>query len=124
MSFRSPLGKVRGLGSAKNGTHHWWMQKITAVALIPLTIWFVASIVQMTQSDYEVVITWMNSPIVAILMTLFIITSIYHLKLGLQVIIEDYFHTEGTKMALQIFVTFGCFALGITALFSILKIAL
>jgi succinate dehydrogenase / fumarate reductase, membrane anchor subunit len=124
MSLRSPLGKVRGLGSAKNGTHHWWMQKITAVALIPMTIWFVSSIVHMTQADYEIVINWMNSPVVAILMMLFVATSIYHLKLGLQVIIEDYIHEEGSKIALQMIVTFGCVVLATTALFSILKIAL
>lgn len=124
MSLRSPLGKVRGLGSAKNGTHHWWMQKVTAVALIPLTIWFVASVVQMTQASYEVVINWLNSPVVAVLMILFIFTGIYHLKLGLQVIIEDYIHSEGSKVALQMIVTFGCIVIATTALFSILKIAL
>lgn len=124
MSLRSPLGKVRGLGSAKNGTHHWWMQKLTAVALIPLSIWFVASIVQMTQADYEIVINWMNSPMVAVLMLLFVITGIYHLKLGLQVIIEDYIHDEGWKVFYQTAVLFGCVALATTALFSILKIAL
>lgn len=124
MSLRSPLGKVRGLGSAKGGTHHWWMQKITAVALIPMTVWFVSSIVQMTQADYEVVINWMNSPVNAVLMILFVATGIYHLKLGLQVIIEDYIHSEGWKTIYQIAVIFGCVALATTALFSILKIAL
>lgn len=124
MSLRSPLGKVRGLGSAKNGTHHWWMQKVTAVALIPLTVWFVSSIVQMTQADYGAVVKWMSSPVVAVLMMLFIITGIYHLKLGLQVIIEDYIHSEGQKVALQMFVTFGCVLIGMLAIFSILKIAL
>jgi succinate dehydrogenase / fumarate reductase membrane anchor subunit len=124
MSLRSPLGKVRGLGSAKNGTHHWWMQKVSAVALVPLTIWFVSSIVQMTRADYEVVINWMHSPIVAVLMLLFIIKGIYHLKLGLQVIIEDYIHSEGSKVLLQMLVTFSCVVIGTTASFSILKIAL
>jgi succinate dehydrogenase / fumarate reductase membrane anchor subunit len=124
MSLRSPLGKVRGLGSAKNGTHHWWMQKVSAVALVQLTIWFVSSIVQMTRADYEVVINWMNSPIVAVLMLLFVTTGIYHLKLGLQVIIEDYIHSEGSKVFLQMLVTFSCVAVGTTAGFSILKIAL
>lgn len=124
MSLRSPLGKVRGLGSAKNGTHHWWMQKVTAVALIPLTVWFVSSVVQMTQADYGAVVKWMSSPVVAVLMMLFIITGIYHLKLGLQVIIEDYIHSEGQKVALQMFVTFGCVLIGMLAIFSILKIAL
>lgn len=124
MSLRSPLGKVRGLGSAKNGTHHWWMQKVTAVALIPLTIWFVASVVQMTQADYNTVVQWMSSPVVAVLLTLFIVTGIYHLKLGLQVIIEDYIHSEGQKVMLQMLVTFGCVLVGALAVFSILKIAL
>ena len=124
MSLRSPLGKVRGLGSAKNGTHHWWMQKVTAVALIPLTVWFVSSVVQMTQADYGAVVKWMSSPVVAVLMMLFIITGIYHLKLGLEVIIEDYIHSEGQKVALQMFVTFGCVFIGMLAVFSILKIAL
>jgi len=124
MSLRSPLGKVRGLGSAKNGTHHWWMQKVTAVALIPLTIWFVASVVQMTTAEYEVVISWLNSPIVAILMMLFVFTSLYHLRLGLQVIIEDYIHSEGAKIFFQMIVTFGCIVIATATIFSILKIAL
>lgn len=124
MSLRSPLGKVRGLGSAKNGTHHWWMQKVTAVALIPLTVWFVSSIVQMTQADYGAVVKWMSSPVVAVLMMLFIITGVYHLKLGLQVIVEDYIHVEGQKIAFQMIITFGCVLIGALAVFSILKIAL
>ncbi|HPF45254.1 MAG: succinate dehydrogenase, hydrophobic membrane anchor protein [Alphaproteobacteria bacterium] len=124
MSLRSPLGKVRGLGSAKNGTHHWWMQKVTAVALIPLTIWFVSSVVQMTQASYEVVINWMTSPIVTVLMTLFVATGIYHLKLGLQVVIEDYIHSESAKVVLQMTVSFCCIITATAAIFSILKIAL
>lgn len=124
MSLRSPLGKVRGLGSGKNGTHHWWMQRVTAVSLIPLTIWFVSSVIQMTQADYATVVKWMSSPVVAVLLSLFIITGMYHLKLGLQVIIEDYIHTEGQKMALQMLVSFGCVLIGTMAVFSILKIAL
>jgi succinate dehydrogenase / fumarate reductase membrane anchor subunit len=124
MSLRSPLGKVRGLGSAKSGTHHWWMQKVTAIALIPLTVWFVSSVVQMTQADYASVVKWMSSPVFAVLMMLFIVTGIYHLKLGLQVIIEDYIHSEGQKHALLMLVTFGCVLIGALAVFSILKIAL
>jgi len=100
------------------------MQKVTAIALIPLTVWFVSSVVQMTQADYASVVKWMSSPVVAVLMMLFIVTGIYHLKLGLQVIIEDYIHSEGQKHALLMLVTFGCVLIGALAVFSILKIAL
>lgn len=122
--MQTPLGKVRGLGSAKNGTHHWWMQKVTAVALIPLTIWFVASLVQLTSSDYEAAFMWVAYPLNAILMILFISTGVYHLKLGIQVVVEDYIHVEMTKVILQMIVTFGCAALGLTGVLAILKIAL
>ncbi|WP_420717537.1 succinate dehydrogenase, hydrophobic membrane anchor protein [Emcibacter sp.] len=124
MSLRTPLGKVRGLGSAKNGTHHWWMQKVTAVALIPLTVWFMASMVQMTQAGFEVAVTWLSSPIPAILMILFVTTGLYHLKLGLQVIVEDYVHGEGLKTIIQMLITFGCILLAVAAVFSILKVAI
>ncbi|WP_138380991.1 succinate dehydrogenase, hydrophobic membrane anchor protein [Luteithermobacter gelatinilyticus] len=124
MSLRTPLGKVRGLGSAKSGTHHWWMQKVSAVALIPLTVWFVASIVQMTGADYEMAVSWLSSPIPAVLMILFISTALYHLKLGLQVIVEDYVHTEGLKLACQMAITFGCVLVAVAAIFSVLKVAL
>jgi len=122
--MKTPIAKVRGLGSAGNGTHHWWMQKLTALALIPLTIWFVASIVQMTGADYRTVMTWMASPVSATLMLIFMITGLYHLKLGLQVVVEDYIHREGLKMALQITILFGCILLAVVSVFSILKVAL
>ncbi|MFC7048223.1 succinate dehydrogenase, hydrophobic membrane anchor protein [Emcibacter nanhaiensis] len=124
MSLRTPLGKVRGLGSAKNGTHHWWMQKVTAVALVPLTVWFVASLAQLTQAPYEVALNWLSSPIPAILMVLFVTTGLYHLKLGLQVIVEDYVHGEFTKTVVQMLITFGCVVLAVAAVFSILKVAI
>ena len=100
------------------------MQKVTAVALIQLTIWLVASIVRLTTAEYEIVISWINSPIVAVLMMLFVFTSIYHLRLGLQVIIEDYINSEGAKIFFQIIVTFGCIVIATATIFSILKIAL
>ncbi|VAX03151.1 Succinate dehydrogenase hydrophobic membrane anchor protein [hydrothermal vent metagenome] len=124
MSFNTPISKVRGLGSARNGTHHWWMQKIAAVALIPLTIWFVASIVQMTNADYFTVRTWLSSPIPAILMLIYIVIAIYHLRLGLQAIVEDYIHSEGMKVGLQFSILFGCTIIAVASIFSVLKIAL
>lgn len=124
MSLRTPIGKVRGLGSAKGGTHHWWMQKVTAVALIPLTIWFVASVVQMTGADYVMAVSWLGSPVVSVLMILFITTGLYHLKLGIQVVIEDYVHGEALKLFSMILVTFACVVIGAVSVFSILQIAL
>ncbi|MBL4612824.1 MAG: succinate dehydrogenase, hydrophobic membrane anchor protein [Emcibacter sp.] len=124
MDLNTPISKVRGLGSAKSGTEHWWMQKIAAVALIPLTIWFVASIVQMTQADYFTVKAWLSSPVSAILMLLYIVIGLYHLRLGLQAIVEDYIHAEGMKIFLQFSILFGCTIIAVASIFSVLKIAL
>lgn len=124
MSMNTPISKVRGLGSAKSGTHHWWMQKIAAVALIPLTIWFVASIVQMTSADYFTVRAWLASPISAILMLLYIVIGLYHLRLGLVEVVEDYIHAAGMKVFLQFSILFGCTVIAVASIFSVLKIAL
>lgn len=124
MSMNTPISKVRGLGSARSGTHHWWMQKIAAVALIPLTIWFVASIVQMTNADYFTVRAWLASPVSATLMLLYIVIGLYHLRLGLQAVVEDYIHTEGMKIFLQFSILFGCTVIAVGSIFSVLKIAL
>lgn len=123
MSLRTPIGRVRGLGSAKDGTHHWWLQRLTAVALVPLTVWFVASIVGLAGADYDTVVTWIGQPVVAVVLILFLFTSFYHLKLGLQVVVEDYVHNEGVKMAVQIAITFGCILVGALSIFAVLKIA-
>lgn len=123
MSLRTPLGRVRGLGSAKDGTHHWLLQRVTAVALIPLTVWIVASFVALVGADYETVREWMALPLVAVLFILFIATGLYHLKLGLQVVIEDYVHGEGLKIVSQMAVSFACVLVGAASIFAILKIA-
>ena len=123
MSMRTPLGRVRGLGSARNGTHHWWMQRVTAVALVPLVVWFVASLVGLLHADYETVTLWIGQPTVAVLLVLFLLSGFYHLKLGLQVIVEDYVHGEAAKVAVQLAITFGCILVGALSIFSVLKIA-
>lgn len=123
MSLRTPLGRVRGLGSAKDGTHHWWMQRVTAVALVPLTVWFVASLVALAGADYETAVAWIGQPVVAVLLILFLFTGFYHLKLGVQVIVEDYVHHEGAKVASQMAVIFGCIVVGALSIFAVLKIA-
>jgi succinate dehydrogenase / fumarate reductase membrane anchor subunit len=123
MSMRTPLGRVRGLGSAKEGVHHWWIQRLTAVALIPLLIWFVASLVQMAGADYAHVVAWIARTPVAVLLTLLFVAGIWHLALGLQVVIEDYVHGEPCRIVTLVLVKFGCFALAAAAVFSVLKIA-
>ena len=124
MSVRTPLGKARGLGSAKDGTHHFWVQRLTAIALIPLTIWFVAALVSLVGAGHGAVTDWLGRPVPAILMLLLIVSGLYHLKLGLQVIVEDYVHKEGLKLASQIAITLGCAVVGFASAFAVLKISL
>jgi succinate dehydrogenase / fumarate reductase membrane anchor subunit len=98
MSFRTNLGRVRGLGSVKNGTSHWWAQRITAIALIPLSIWFIFSVVTLVGIDYSGFKIWLNKPGSVLLMVLFVLALFYHIQLGLQVVLEDYIHSEKIKI--------------------------
>lgn len=123
MSMRTPLGRVRGLGSAKEGVGHWWAQRLTAVALVPLLLWFVASLVQMAGADHAHVVAWIAHLPVAVLLSLLFVAGLYHLALGLQVVIEDYIHGEPCRMVALVLVKFGCWALAAAAVFSVLKIA-
>ena len=122
MQFRSPLGKVRGLGSAKDGTHHWWMQRVTAAGNVVLMLWFVASLLRLPGLDYETVVKWLASPLVAVPMLLLTANVFWHLRLGLQVVLEDYQHDE-TKIGGLILLNFYAIALAALSIFSILKIA-
>ena len=123
-SMRTELGRVRGLGSAKDGAHHWWMQRLTAIALIPLTLWFVVSITGLAGAGHAETAAWLASPFVAITMILLVTATLYHAALGVQVVVEDYIHHEGWKFCWLIGVKLVFFVLGVTALFSILKLAL
>ena len=124
MKFRSALGTVRGLGSAKDGTHHWWMQRVTALALIPLTIWFVVSVVALLGKDHAAFTAWVKNPISATLLVLLLAATFHHAQLGLQVVIEDYVHREGTKIAALLLVKFTAVILAGIGIFSVLRIAL
>jgi succinate dehydrogenase / fumarate reductase, membrane anchor subunit len=121
-SLRSDLGRVRGLGSAKGGTHHWWMQRLTALALVPLTIWFAVSIVGLANAPHSEAVDWIASPVSAVLLVLLIAATFHHAQLGLQVVIEDYIHAEGWKIALLIAVKGLAVLLAVTALFAVLRI--
>ena len=123
MSMRTPLGKVRGLGSAKEGTEHWWMQRLTAIALVPLTIWFVVSLVALIDAGHATMVAWIQNPFSAALLVLFLGTGFYHLKLGVQVVIEDYVHAEGLKTASLVALTFACWLVALVSIISVLKIA-
>lgn len=98
-SMRNPLAHARGLGSAKEGSHHWWLQRVTAVVLVPAVFWLVASIIFMIGQPYEIVRVWFGNLFVATLLILVLFATFYHSVLGIQVIIEDYVHQEGARIA-------------------------
>ena len=122
MSLRSPLGRVRGLGTAKEGVGHWWSQRLTAIALIPLAIWFVASVAALTGADYQTLRDWVASPLVASLLILLIVATFYHAYLGLQVVIEDYVHSEGVKIGALVVVKGLSILLAVIGIVSVLSL--
>jgi len=122
MDMRTPLSRAIGLGSAHSGVQHWWAQRVSAIALIPLTVWFIASIVAQTGADYVNFVAWMRNPITDILMGLLLIALFYHAALGLQVIVEDYIHYD-FKFAAVIAARLTCFTLGVAGIVATLRIA-
>ena len=124
MSIRTPLAAARGLGSAKSGTGHFWSQRVSAVALVPLTLWFVISLVAHVGADYASVTSWLSSPLVAVLMIVYLAAIYYHSQLGLQVVAEDYIHTEWLKMATIVVLQFINILLAVAAIISVLMIVL
>jgi len=124
MSLVNPLARVLGLGSAKSGVHHWWLQRITAMALLPLTLWVVWAAATMGAAEHAVVLGWMANPVNAALLLVWVTVMLYHAQLGLQVVIEDYVHAPAMAMFLHILSKFAV-ALGIViSVLSILRIAL
>ncbi len=123
MSLRNPLATARGLGSAKSGTGHWWAQRVSALALIPLSLWFAVSALGLVHADYVVVITWLHAPWTAVLLSLFLFTVFYHAYLGVQVVVEDYVHTEWLKIATLLLIKFACILCAAAGVFTALRIA-
>lgn len=123
MTYRTPLGRVRGLGSAKSGTKHFIHQRFTAVALLPLTIWMLWAVSQWIGKEYEDVVSWLSVSYHAIPLGLYILCTFLHAKLGLQTVIEDYVHCEKKKLFMLIFLNMAIYGLGFTALFSLARLA-
>lgn len=121
--LRSPLGRVMGLGSAKEGVAHWWMQRVTAVALVPLVLWFVSDLIGMTGADHADAVAWLHSPFPAIATVLMLIALFYHMALGVQVVIEDYVHAEWLKVSALLLNKFIAFMLAAAGIFAVLRIA-
>jgi succinate dehydrogenase / fumarate reductase membrane anchor subunit len=121
--LRSPLGRVMGLGSAKEGVAHWWAQRLTAVAMIPLLLWFVISLIALAGADRAAVTTWLASPLPAIATILMLIAVFYHMSLGMQVVIEDYVHSEWSKITLLVLNKFVALVLAVAGIFAVLRIA-
>jgi len=122
VSLQSPLGRVLGLGSAKEGVHHWWVQRLTSVALIPLSVWFVVSLLALPALDYTTVRAWIGHGWTALLLILFIGVATWHSRLGMQVIIEDYVR-GGAKTVALVLSTFAHGLVGAAAVFATLRIA-
>ena len=123
MSMRSPLRRVRGLGSARSGTEHFWHQRLTAMANIPLTIGFVVVVASLMGRNHAAVVQILGSPLVAVLMLLFILSATVHMRIGMQVIIEDYVHDEVAKFTMLIANTFFAVVVALASAFAILKLS-
>jgi succinate dehydrogenase / fumarate reductase membrane anchor subunit len=122
MKYQTPLAQARGLGSAREGSHHWWRQRVTAVALFPLTLWFAVAVSQLPSANYQNVVLWMSQPWNSLLLLSFILLSIYHAMLGLQVVIEDYVHNDWMKMVGMLGVRLVMAFLALASGFAVLRI--
>jgi succinate dehydrogenase / fumarate reductase membrane anchor subunit len=120
--MRDPLKNVRGLGSAKEGVQHWWVQRVTAVALVPLVLVMLVAMLRLGTADHATVVAAFHHPLLAIVALLTVLALFWHLRLGLQVVIEDYIHTESTKIVVLLAVTFAVFLVGGIAALSVLKL--
>jgi len=122
MQYRTETKRVKGLGTAKHGFGHWWMQRLSAVLMIPLGVWFVVSLMTMESLSPDALMQWLHNPIPAILMALWTITVVYHASLGLQVIIEDYVHGKAMALTLLTLIKFAMFAMVVATFFSLFKL--
>jgi succinate dehydrogenase / fumarate reductase membrane anchor subunit len=121
--MRTPLGRVRGLGSAKSGTHHWWMQRVTSIALLPLTLWFVVSMLSLAGASYAQTRAFLAWPVNAVLMLALIGLTFHHIAAGLQVVVEDYVRKEMQRIAALLVIKGGCWLMALVCAFAVLRVA-
>ena len=123
MSLRSPIGRVLGLGAAKEGAAHWWTQRVTSVALVILALWFIGALVMLGDFSHESVLAWLARPLNAVMLSLLVGTMVYHSQLGVQVVVEDYVNHHATKIITMLLLNFVHVALAALGIFAILRIA-
>lgn len=123
MSLQTPLGRVRGLGSAGDGVHHWWLQRLTSLALVPLAVWLLVSLLTLPALDFVTLVSWMAGLWTASLLTLFVLIASWHSSLGIQVILEDYVHDAGLKTLTLVVSGFAHAVLAAVGVFAVLRIA-
>src|SRR5213083_598567 len=120
--MRSPLGRAIGLGSAKEGVAHWWRQRVSALALVPLTLWFVIAVIGLVGADHAVFVAWVRNPMVAVFLVLLLVATFYHTALGLQVVIEDYIHGEAMRLAALLVMRLLCVVFAVRGILAVAKL--
>ena len=123
MSLRSPLGRVLGFGSAHDGVRHWWLQRLTSIALVPLSVWFVVSLLALPSLGYATLIAWMSQSSTALLLILLVLTAAWHSQLGVRVVVEDYVHGTGARTLTLVMLGFAHVLLAAAGVFAVLKVA-
>ena len=123
MSLRSPLGRVLGAGAAHDGVRQWWWQRLTSIALVPLTVWFVVSLLALHSLGYATLVAWMSQSSTALLLILLVLTAAWLSQLGVRVVVEDYVHAAGARALALVLIGFAHVLLAVAGVFAVLKIA-
>jgi succinate dehydrogenase / fumarate reductase membrane anchor subunit len=123
MSLRSPLGRVLGQGAARNGVRHWWQQRLTSIALVPLTVWFAVSLLSLPSFGHGALVAWMSQSWTALLLILLVLIAAWHSQLGVRVVVEDYVHDAGVRTLTLVVIGFAHVLLASAGVFAVLKVA-
>ncbi|MBO0711314.1 MAG: succinate dehydrogenase, hydrophobic membrane anchor protein [Acetobacteraceae bacterium] len=122
--MRSQLGRARGLGSAKSGSGHWWAERVTALALVPLTLWFICAAVRLLGASHDEVLAWIANPFVIVGLIALLLATFHHIQIGLQAVVDDYVHVEGVRLVLLLLIKAVCFVFALAGIVSVLKMGL